>query len=393
MTGINKGPLSGIKVLEFGQIAAGPFTGLLFADLGADVVKVERPDVGDGMREWPPFFENEQGDSYSSNFSSLNRNKRSIAVDFKSAEQLVRLQDLCSKADVIIENYRPGVLKKFGLDYASLSLNHPKLIYCSISGYGQEGIYSQKGAFDVTIQAISGLMSVTGEEKGDPVKCGVPVADFAAGLYSAYTIVAAIFQASQTGQGAYIDCSMLSSVLGISALQTSEYYGNLVAPKRLGSAHPRNAPYQGFHGSDKPFVIAAGNDKLWREVCSIVELPELASDPRFANQSLRAKNQIELAALLQEKFKHFKAEKWLHEFDQRGVPCAPINNYADILKDQAVLDSGLLHELSLPNNTTTTTVGFPVKVSGFEFKISQKPPLKGEHTKQIFEEWGKINHE
>ncbi|MEK3910497.1 CaiB/BaiF CoA-transferase family protein [Paenibacillus sp. FSL H7-0331] len=388
MEQLTKGPLSGVKVLEFGQIAAGPFAGMLFADLGADVVKVERPDIGDSMREWPPFFENDDGEAYSSNFSSLNRNKRSIVIDFKSPEQLSNLRKLCAKADVIVENFRPGVLGKFGLDYKSLSQSNPKLVYCSISGYGQEGAYSQKGAFDVTIQAISGLMSVTGEEQGEPVKCGVPVADFAAGLYGAYSVVAAILQAERSGQGAYIDCSMLASVLGISALQTSEYYGNQVAPARLGSAHPRNAPYQGYQGSDKPFVIAAGNDKLWREVCEATALSALADDPRFITQAMRARNQKELAAILQPVFSTQTAEAWLQEFDRRGVPCAPINNFADILNDKAVADSGLLHELQLPNNTTTMTVGYPVKLSGYQFQIYRKPPLKGEHNHQLFEEWG-----
>ncbi|CAH1217952.1 Acetyl-CoA:oxalate CoA-transferase [Paenibacillus allorhizoplanae] len=384
----NHGPLAGIKVIEFGQIAAGPFAGMLFADLGADVVKVERPDVGDSMREWPPFITNEEGESYSSNFSSLNRNKRSIAIDFKSPADLERLRDLCAQADVIVENYRPGVLAKFGLSYDRLVEVNPKLVYCSISGYGQKGAYAQKGAFDVTIQAISGLMSVTGEEDGGPVKCGVPVADFVAGLYGAYTVVAAVHQASRIGKGSYIDCSMLASVLGISALQTSEYYGNGVAPKRLGSAHPRNAPYQGYHGSDKPFVIAAGNEKLWREVVDAVELPALADDPRFQNQTLRAKHQKELALLLQEAFSLKTAAEWLDIFDGRGVPCAPINTFEDILHDPAVKESGLIHELALPNHTQTTTVGYPVKLTDYEFQIYRKPPLKGEHTEEIFQEWG-----
>jgi crotonobetainyl-CoA:carnitine CoA-transferase CaiB-like acyl-CoA transferase len=388
MTQLENGPLSGIRVIEFGQIAAGPFTGMLFADLGADVVKVERPDVGDGMRDWPPFYTNDEGEAYSSNFSSLNRNKRSITVDFKSQEQLERLRELCSKADVIVENFRPGVLGKFGLGYETLARSNPKLVYCSISGYGQEGRYAQRGAFDVTIQAISGLMSVTGEEEGEAVKCGVPVADFVAGLYGAYSVVAAVFQATRTGRGAYIDTSMLASVLGISALQTSEYFGNLRAPRRLGSAHPRNAPYQGYRGSDKPFVIAAGNDKLWRVVCAAVQLPELADDGRFANQTLRAHNQKELAALLQAVFDTRTAGEWLEEFDRRGVPCAPINDYADILNDPAIAESGLLHELPLPNGTSTTAVGYPVKLSGFEFEIYRQPPRKGEHSETIYDEWG-----
>ncbi|MGO4497555.1 CaiB/BaiF CoA transferase family protein [Paenibacillus sp. 2RAB27] len=384
----NHGPLAGIKVIEFGQIAAGPFAGMLFADLGADVVKVERPDVGDSMRDWPPFITNEEGESYSSNFSSLNRNKRSIVIDFKAAADLERLRELCAQADVIVENYRPGILAKFGLSYERLVEENPKLVYCSISGFGQKGAYAQKGAFDVTIQAISGLMSVTGEEDGAPVKCGVPVADFVAGLYGAYSVVAAIHQASRSGKGSYIDCSMLASALGISALQTSEYYGNGVAPKRLGSAHPRNAPYQGYHGSDKPFVIAAGNEKLWREVVDAVELPALADDPRFLNQTLRAKHQKELALLLQETFSLKTAAEWLGIFDGRGVPCAPINTFEDILHDPAVKESGLIHELALPNQTQTTTVGYPVKLTDYEFQIYRKPPLKGEHTEEIFQEWG-----
>jgi succinate--hydroxymethylglutarate CoA-transferase len=181
---------------------------------------------------------------------------------------------------------------------------------------------------------------------------------------------------------------MLASVLGISALQTSEYYGNGVAPKRLGSAHPRNAPYQGYHGSDKPFVIAAGNEKLWREVVDAVELPELVDDPRFLNQTLRAKHQKELALLLQEAFSLKTAAEWLGIFDGRGVPCAPINTFEDILHDPAVKESGLIHELALPNRTQTTTVGYPVKLSDYEFQIYRKPPLKGEHTEEIFQEWG-----
>ncbi|QGQ95071.1 CoA transferase [Paenibacillus psychroresistens] len=387
MSDFQKGPLSGIKVIEFGQIAAGPFTGMLLGDLGADIVKVERPDSGDGMREWPPFFVDEDGDGFSSNFASLNRNKRSIAVDFKNPDQLKRLQQLCQHADVIIENYRPGVLSKFGLGYENLKLANPALIYCSISGYGQTGSYSQKGAFDVTVQAISGLMSVTGDEDGNPVKCGVPVADFSAGLYSAYSITAALLQTKQTGIGTHIDCSMLGSLLGISALQTSEYFGNGKVPRRLGTAHPRNAPYQGFQGLDKPFVIAAGNDKLWREVALAVNQPELANDPRFTTQALRAANQKELAGILQLSFSEKTAAAWLEEFDRRGVPCAPINTFEDILNDPVVRELELLQDLELPGGQTTSTVPFPVKLSGFQNSIYRRPPKKGEHTEQVFDEW------
>ncbi|MEH6856681.1 CaiB/BaiF CoA transferase family protein [Priestia megaterium] len=387
----SKQPLSGIRVLEFGQIAAGPYTGMLLADLGADVVKVENPNGGDGMRLWPPFVQNEEEEEYSANFSSLNRNKRSICIDFKDKQQLATLRELCLQADVIIENFRPGVLKKFALDYESLSSVHPKLIYCSISGYGQEGPYANKGAFDVTVQAISGLMSVTGEEDGEAVKCGVPLADFAVGLYAAYTITAAVLNVEKGGEGTQIDCSMLGSVLGISALQTSEYFGNKQSPKRLGTAHPRNAPYQGFYGSDKPFVIAAGNNKLWKEVCEATGLEELFTDPRFVNQTARAKNQKELAALLQKVFSTKPAESWIAEFDQRGVPSAPVNDFSEALASPMAQSLNIVRDLPLPNGSSIPTVGFPVKVKGYEFSVYRKPPLLGEHTNEVLQEWKKLS--
>ncbi len=291
MTQSAAGPLAGLKILEFGQIAAGPFAGSLFADLGADVVKIERPDGGDDMRRWPPISAGSSGPGYSENFASVNRNKRSIAVDLKDAAQVARLRKLCGKADAIIENFRPGVLDRLGLGYATLSADSPKLVYCSINGYGHAGPYASKGAFDATVQGMSGVMSVTGETDGPPVKCGVPIGDFGAGLYAAFCITAAILQARQTGHGAFIDCSMLAGLLGIAALQTSEYFGTGKTPRRLGSAHPRAAPYQGYQASDAPFMIAAGNDKLWHDVCEAVGMPQLKSDPRFETNTLRAQNQ------------------------------------------------------------------------------------------------------
>lgn len=380
-------PLAGLKVIEIGQIAAGPFAGMLLADLGADVVKVEHPQGGDGMRGWPPLLANEDGEVYSGNFASLNRNKRSIAIDLKDPQQRERLKQLCAKADVLLENYRPGVLRRLGLGYDDLREINPRLVYCSISGYGQTGPYAQKGAFDVTIQAISGLMSVTGEEEGPPVKCGVPVADFVAGLYAAYTIVAAVRQAERSGQGTYIDCSMLGSLLGISALQTSEYYGTGRAPRRLGTAHPRNAPYQGYMAKDRMFVLAAGNDKLWRSVCEVAGRPELIDDERFATQVARAKNQKELTAILQPIFATRTADEWLRELDERGVPCAPVNDFHDILHDPHVLGMGLIGEVRLPNGVTTPNVGFPVLMRHFTFSVYRHPPKLGEHQEEVFRDW------
>jgi succinate---hydroxymethylglutarate CoA-transferase len=385
---MNNGPLSGLRVLEFGQIAAGPFSGMLLADLGADVVKIERPDGGDGMRGWPPLVSNsESGERFSGGFAALNRNKRSVAINLKDPHSLRRLRDLCERADVIVENFRPGVLARLGLGYKALSQSNSRLVYCSLSGYGQSGPYSQKGAFDVTIQAISGVMSVTGNRDGPPVKCGVPITDFAAGLYASYSIVAATYKASRTGVGAYIDCSMLGAVLGIAALQHSEYFCTSVPPRRLGSAHPQNAPYQGFDAADGSFVVAAGNQELWHELCVAVGNPDLENDPRFRTQELRAKNQLQLAGLLQSVFAERRRAEWLSSLDARGIPCAPVNDFSEIFADPHVDFMGLVHDLQLPNAVKMKTVGFPVSMTGYSFGIQRPPPPLGKHTEEVFGEW------
>ena len=383
----SRGPLAGLKVLEFGQIAAGPFAGCLLADLGADVVKVERPDGGDDMRHWPPLSAGAQGPGYSENFASINRNKRSIAVDLKDAAQVERLKRLCAGADALIENYRPGVLDRLGLGYEALRAVAPRLVYCSISGYGHTGPYAGKGAFDATIQGMSGVMSVTGEPNGPPVKCGVPLGDFGAGLYGAFCITAAILRARETGEGAFIDCSMLAGLLAMAALQTSEFFGTGRAPKRLGSAHPRSAPYQGFQASDAPFMLAAGNDKLWLSVCDAIAMPELKTDPRFETNALRARNQEPLVAVLQRVFATRTKAEWLEALDRHGVPCAPINTYAEVIEDPHVRAAGWVRDMTLPNGHATRTIAFPMGISGYEFDVYRAPPLLGEHNEEVFAQW------
>ena len=279
-------PLDGVRVIEFCNVAAGPFCGMLLADLGADVIKVEHPDGGDTMRAWPPITE-----GYSENFASLNRNKRSVTLDLKQPEARQQARGLVLDADVLIENNRPGVMSRLGLGYEALQRDKPSLVYCSISAFGQEGPRSGEGGFDLTIQAMSGIMSVTGEPDGAPVKCGVPVSDFCAGLYAAYAIAAVLLRVRNGGAGEYIDVSMLGASLGIAALQTSEYFGTGRDPKKLGSAHPRNAPYQAFKAKDGYFAMAAGNDGLWRATCEALGRGDLAADPRFATTALRAQHQ------------------------------------------------------------------------------------------------------
>ena len=385
----NGKPLSGIRVIELGQIAAGPFASSLLADLGADVIKIENPKGGDGMRQWPPLNISKQGkeEIYSENFASINRNKRSMTLNIKDPSDVGLLKRLVSKATILVENYRPGVLNKLGLGYDDLKRINKKLIYCSISGYGQSGPCSDKGAFDVTVQAVAGVMSVTGEKDSSPVKCGVPIGDFCTGLYASYTIMAMLRNVEKNGKGTHIDCSMLGSLLGISALQTSEYFGNRKAPEKLGSAHSRNAPYQAFQASDTFFVIAAGNDKLWGEVCEAVEMEHLKNDVRFKTQSDRAKNQNQLSEILTKKFLKHDTKYWLKKMDKRKVPCAPINNFKTILNDKHIKHMEIVKPITLPNGSKTYSVTFPVSIKGVETKDLKIPPKLGEHNEEIISEW------
>jgi crotonobetainyl-CoA:carnitine CoA-transferase CaiB-like acyl-CoA transferase len=378
--------LAGLRVLEFGHIAAAPFCGMLLADLGADVVKVEAPQ-GDGLRAWPPIVRTSTGESFSLNFASLNRGKRSIVADLKNPGQLARIRDLCARCDVIIENYRPGALDRLGIGFEDVAKLQKTIVYCSISGYGHGGMNATRGAFDVVVQGTSGLMSVTGEPGRPAVKCGVPVADFTAGLYAAYTILAARGEAMREQRAVHLDCAMLDCLLGISALQTSEYWGTGVAPGRLGSAHPRNAPYQAFDASDGQFIIAAGNDELWREVCEAAGKRELLHDPRFASISQRAKNQAALAEILQDVFRTRTARKWLDEFERRGVPSGPLNTFADILGDPELIASALIQEMPIPIAGTTKTVAYPVQIDGRRLRALRPPPRLGENGDEVFAEW------
>jgi crotonobetainyl-CoA:carnitine CoA-transferase CaiB-like acyl-CoA transferase len=370
-------PLSGRIVAEFCQIAAGPYCGMLLADMGADVIKIEPPS-GDAMRQWPPL-----NDGFSENFASVNRNKRSIALDLKDPGQLAIAQGIARRADVLLENNRPGVMDRLGLGYEALSETNPGLVYCSISAFGQQGPRSSEGAFDVTMQGISGIMSVTGEPEGAPVKCGVPVSDFASGLYGAFNIVSALLRRGATGKGTHIDAPMLGASLGIAALQTSEFFGTGRHPAKLGSKHPRNAPYQAFKARDDFFVIAAGNDRLWKTVCDVVGTPELAVDPRFLTTSDRATNQDALKPLLEARFAGADAEEWLARFRSAGVPSAPIYRYGEVLEDPQVSAYGWVQPMTLPNGVGIQTFGPPIGMTGLDFPIRDTAPALDGNREEI----------
>ena len=373
-------PLQGIRVIEFCSVAAGPFCGMLLADMGADVIKVEHPKGGDTMRQWPPIT-----GGYSENFASLNRNKRSVTLDLKDDSGKARARALMLSADVVIENNRPGVMDRLGLGYASLKAENPKLVYCSISAFGQEGPRSEEGGFDLTLQAMSGVMSVTGEPGGAPVKCGVPLSDFCSGLYGAYAIAAVLRRVQQGGGGEHIDVSMLGASLAVAALQTSEYFGTGRDPAKLGSAHPRNAPYQAFRAKDDYFAMAAGNDGLFRAACEAIGRPDLTDDARFASTTLRAKHQQELKAILEAEFSRYAAADLIQRFNAAGVPCSPINTYSKVLADPQVEHMQWIQPLTLPSGHETRTFASPLRFTGRGFPIRRGPPSLGEHNDEVFQ--------
>ncbi|HZZ93686.1 MAG TPA: CoA transferase [Usitatibacter sp.] len=375
-------PLQGVRVAEFCSTAAGPFCAMLLADMGAEVIKVEPPE-GDALRQWPPITH-----GFSENFAAVNRNKKSVALDLKDAASAAIAKRLALDCDVVVENNRPGVMGRLGLGYGALAQENPSLVYCSISAYGQTGPRASEGGFDLTIQAAAGVMSVTGEEGGAPVKCGVPVSDFASGLYGAYAIAAALAAVRAGARGTHIDVPMFGCTLAIAALQTSEYFGTGRSPRKLGSAHPRNAPYQAFRAADGYFAIAAGNQGLWLKVVDAVALPELASDPRFATTRDRAANQVELRERLEARFVERPASHWLQVFHAAGVPHAPINDYAAALEDPQVAHMGWVQPLTLPGGASTRTFASPLRFDGQGPAIDRAPPALGEHTEEIRRRYG-----
>lgn len=375
-------PLHDVRVVEFCQVLAGPFAGCLLADMGADVIKVEAPD-GDLMRAWPPML-----DGYSQYFASVNRNKRSVALDLKHPADLEAARRLALSADIVLENFRPGVMAKFGLDHAALAQEKPSLIYCSVSAFGQTGPRATEGGFDMTLQAMSGAMSVTGEADGRPAKCGIPIADFTAGLYAAFAAVCGLSKVRRGGTGDHLDVSMLGAMLGIANLQTSELFGTGRDPVRLGSAHPMNAPYAAFRCRDGYIALAAGTDRLWQAACEGIDRQDLARDARFASPALRAQHQNALRDLLELEFARYDATQLLKIFNAHGVPCAPLNTYSQVLADPQVAHMQWVEDIALPNGVRTKAVVSPQRISGARLGVYRPPPALGQHTAEVLAEIG-----
>lgn len=324
-------PLKGIRVIEFCTVATGPFCAMLVTDMGADVIKVEHPEGGDSKRQWPPL-----SGGFSENFTAVNGNRRSVSLDLKDPSYNAKARELAAGADVVVENNRPGVMARLGLDYSSLSALSPALVYCSISAFGQGGPRAAEAGFDLTVQAMSGVISGTGERGGAPVKCGVPISEFTTGLYAAFAIAAKLREVTSSGKSAHIDASMFGATLAVGALQTSQYFGSGIDPEKLGSAHPRNEAYQAFQTADGYVAMAAGNNALFRSACAAIDRDDLVELDRFSSTASRAQHQVELKEIVEKIFCPVKSDEVLIMFRKAGVPCSPINTYSQALADVQV---------------------------------------------------------
>jgi formyl-CoA transferase/CoA:oxalate CoA-transferase len=376
--------LEGIKVLDLTRYLAGPYCSMILGDLGAEVVKVERPETGDGSRQWgPPFIHGE-----SAYFLSINRNKKSVTINLRTEKGREIVRRMASLCDVFIENYRPGIVQKLGLDYVTLSKLNPQLIYCSISGFGQTGPYREKPSYDIVGQAMGGLMSLTGEENRPPVKIGVAISDIFAGMYAAIGILSALIARLNHGHGQMIDVSLLDGLVSILSHQAGNFLVSGINPKRLGSAHPTIAPYQAFQAADSYFVIAVGNDALWQRFCRGLNLPDLLTDLRFTTNPDRVKNKDELTQILNAFFKNKPAREWLSLIEQAGVPCGPVLRLNEVFEDPQVLHRRMVEEIEHPSAGKIKVVGTPLKLSSTPATIRTPPPVLGEHTYDILRSFG-----
>ena len=367
-------PLEGLRVLDLSRVLAGPYATMMLADLGADVLKIEHPERGDDTRHWgPPFAGGE-----SAYFLSVNRNKRSIGVDLKTGEGLERVKSLAAGADVVIENWKRGALEKMGLGYEALKEEKPDLVYCSITGFGP-GPDEDRPGYDFLVQARAGIMGITGQPGGEPTKVGVAAADIFCGMLAANAILAALHRRSATGEGARVEVPLFESTLSWLANRGQEYLITGQDTGLIGNAHPSIVPYQTFHTSDKPIVVAVGNDTQFGKLCGAVGHPNLAEDERYATNPARVANREELISALQGRFSERTADEWVEGIRAAGVPCGPVNALPDVFEDEHVLGSGIVQEVEHPAAGKFPLVASPVLVDGERLPVRRPPPTLGQH--------------
>ena len=384
------GPLSGIRVLDMSRILAGPWVGQLLADLGAEVIKIERPGKGDDTRAWgPPFVKDRDGNDTSdaAYFMCANRGKQSLTLDIAKPEGQQIIRELAQQSDVLIENYKVGDLKRYKLDYEALSALNPRLIYCSITGFGQTGPYRDRAGYDFMIQGMGGIMSITGERDdlpgGGPQKVGVAIADLMTGMYSTVGIVSALHERNTSGKGQHIDMALLDTQVAWLANQNANYLIGHEVPKRMGNAHPNVMPYQTFRTQDGDIIIATGNDGQFQRLCEAAGIPETGGDPRYASNALRIKNRDTCTATIAAAMKQKTTAQWVTLLETVGVPCGPINRLDEVYRDPQVRHRGMKIDVPHPLAGSVPLVANPIKFSRTPIAYDMPPPLVGEHSDEV----------
>lgn len=389
------GPLSHIRVLDLSRVLAGPWAGQMLADLGAEVIKVERPGSGDDTRGWgPPYLKDAEGNdtAEAAYYLSANRGKRSVTIDFTKPEGQALVRKLAERCDVVIENFKVGGLKKYGLDYDSLKAVNPGLVYCSITGFGQDGPYAHRAGYDFMIQGMGGLMSLTGAPDGapggEPMKVGVAITDIFTGMYATSAIQAALLHKQRTGEGQHIDMALLDVQVATLANQAMNYLAGGMVPKRLGNSHPNIVPYQAFPTADGYIILAVGNDAQFARFCTVAGLSGIAEDERFRTNAARVRNRETLVPLIAETIRDRTSEHWLKVLEAEGVPCGPINTLDQVFADPQVVHRGMKVSVPHPTAGAVDLVGSPMKFSGTPVAYDRAPPTLGQDTDAVLQELG-----
>lgn len=373
--------LEGIRVLDLSRVLAGPYCTMMLADYGADIIKIEQTEVGDDSRAFGPFVGKE-----SAYFMSLNRNKRSITMDLKRKEECELFKELVKHADVVVENFRPGTMEKFGLGYDDLRQIKPDIIYAACSGFGHTGPYRDKPAYDIIVQAMGGIMSITGPENGDPTRVGASVGDVMAGMFTAYGVMMALFHRGRTGEGQKVDVGMLDCQVAVLENAIARYATSGIAPSPLGNRHPSITPFSSFTAKDGYIIVGAGNDRLWERLCDILGRSDLVRDKRFDTNSNRTTNVKELMVILNEIFKDKTIVEWLSVLENAGLPCAPINTIDRIVNDPHIKAREMIVEVEHPVAGKLKMPGVPVKMSLTPGSVDFPAPLLGQHTNEVIKE-------
>ena len=384
------GPLSHIRVLDLSRVLAGPWASQNLADLGAEVIKVERPGTGDDSRAFgPPWIKDQQGRDTkdSAYFTSANRGKKSLTLNIAVAEGQAIARELAAKCDVLLENYKHGDLARYGLGYDHVHKLNPRLVYCSVTGFGQTGPHRERPGYDFMIQGMGGMMSVTGEPDdapgGGPQRAGVPIADIITGMYASIAICAALAHRERSGKGQHLDLALLDSQIALLAYQNTNYFATGKPPKRIGNLHPNIVPYQPFRTADGEVILACGNDNLYRKFCEAAGCPELARDPRFSTNGKRVENRVELTRLLGEVFRKRSKREWLELLEAAGVPNGPINDVAQVFEEPQVKARGVRLELEHAAAGALPSVASPMRFSETPIEYRRGPPVLGEHTEEV----------